>query len=67
MNNECKVRQDLIDSNLAVPIDYHGNGISESAYLQDKKGKYEYRWNKEKFQIFIDGRWWNASSTDFEF
>ena len=59
----CKVRQDIIDLDLEVPVG--------DTYV--KGGTYKYKWeydevlNADIFLILLGGSWQNACSIDFEF
>lgn len=56
--NNCTVRQDLIDACISVPVG--------DIYIE--KGTYQYRWiNEDVFQILLNGKWLNANSIDFNF
>jgi hypothetical protein len=59
MKKYCKIRQDLLDQNLKVPI---GN-----SYYTGSKRLYQYMWRKDKFYIKFRGRWQEALSIDFDF
>jgi hypothetical protein len=53
----CKVRPDLIDKKIGIPVGDTFIG----------KGEYEYRWMQDQFQINVNGYWLDAYSTDFIF
>lgn len=54
----CKIRKDILDQNLSVPVgnEYYG-GVEPL----------KYRWNKDQFQVFYKDKWQLAESIDFEF
>lgn len=54
----CKVRADILNQNLAVPI---GN-----VYYGESK-PLPYRWRKDVFQVFYNNKWEFAKSVDFDF
>jgi len=58
-NNYCKVREDLIDSELLIPI---GN----TYYTGNKEFKYRWKPN-DQFQVLYKNKWQDAESVDFNF
>lgn len=62
----CKVRADLIEQNLAVPIVFDTK--SEHAFLPTGYDKLiEYAWFDQHFRIFYNNKWYFAESIDFDF
>ena len=57
--NKCKIRKDLLKSNLSVPI---GN----STFINTNKSLY-FKYNYDKFLVFYNKKWQIAESLDFEF
>lgn len=58
----CKVRKDLFDKRLSVPI-WNNKYSKFICGLSPIK----YRWLKDSFQVYIFRQWFNAYSIDFEF
>jgi hypothetical protein len=58
----CKIRKDLVEQELGVPIQKEGKYITISG-----SGLREYRWDGETFQIFYRDNWWDGYSIDFDF
>jgi hypothetical protein len=59
----AKIRQDLLEQELAVPV---GDGHYSS------KESVAYRWlnlgqDNEQFQVHVNGEWQDAESIDFDF
>lgn len=54
----CTIRKDILSQNLAVPIgdEYYAG-----------KEPLKYRWRKDVFQVFYNGKWQYAKSIDFDF
>jgi hypothetical protein len=61
--NKCVVRPDLLKRDLSVPV---GNGYYDSAEPIEYRYKNEGKDN-EQFQVFLNNKWQNAESIDFEF
>lgn len=61
MNKFCKIRKDLVEQGYLVPV---GETYVEQI---DEMQLFEYRWDKDQFQIKTDGKFQNAESIDFEF
>jgi hypothetical protein len=60
---KAKVREDILEQNLSVPVGEGYYGLPEAL---------AYRWkdadtDEEQFQVYLNGQWQDAQSIDFEF
>lgn len=55
---KCRIRKDLLEQNLKIPV-------GDKYIAEDRE--YSYRWLKDQFQIYLNGKFQDASSIDFEF
>jgi len=60
----CRIRKNLIESGTAIPIRRNGR----RQHFIRGKARREYMWiGNGDFRILYRGRYWDASSIDFEF
>ena len=57
--NKCRIRKDLIEKGLGVPVGKNGKIFEDIEYT--------YQWVGDNFFILVGGRWKTAYSIDFEF